>query len=405
MASNAKAKTFVKWLKRGLGILFVLGVLGMLVLAWLPKPVPVDLATVETDTLSVTVDEDGRTRVKDRYVVSAPLGGNLARMEPRPGDHVDEGDILARIVPIAPPLMDARTRAQSEAQVAAARAAQRQARAAIDRARVASEFATREAERQRGLAGQGGASTQAAERAEVEARARREELTSTQFAARVADHQHEMARAALGAIGSQDGEGEQMEVRAPVAGRVLRVIQESEGVIQPGTPLLEVGDPAALEIVVDVLTSDAVDIQPGARVLIERWGGDAALNAHVRVVEPSAFTRLSALGVQEQRVNVIIDLDEPPELWEALGDGYRVEARIIVWEAEDVAKVPASAVFRHGEGWAVYAVEGQIAHLREVEVGRRNGLEVQVLDGLDADATVVVHPSERVVDGVEVVQR
>jgi len=254
-------------------------------------------------------------------------------------------------------------------------------------------------------ASRGGASSQAAEQAQVEARFRSEELTSAQFAARVADHQLEMSRAALGLIGARDGEGEQMEVRAPVAGQVLRVIQESEGVVAAGTPMLEAGDPAHLEIVVDVLTSDAVEIEPGARVEIDRWGGEHTLAAHVRTVEPSAFTRMSALGVEEQRVNVIIDLDEPRERWQSLGDGYRVEARIVVWAQDDVLKVPASAVFRHGRGWAVFAVEGDTARLREVEVGRRNGLAVQITEGLSADDRVVVHPSERVVDGVAVVQR
>ncbi|MBW2463132.1 MAG: hypothetical protein JRH11_15890 [Deltaproteobacteria bacterium] len=184
---------------------------------------------------------------------------------------------------------------------------------------------------------------------------------------------------------------------------MLRVIQESEGVVQAGSPLLEIGDASHLEIVVDVLTSDAVDVALGATVIIERWGGDEVLHGRVRVVEPSAFTRVSALGVEEQRVNVIIDIDEPYEVWQALGDGYRVEARIVTWEGEDVLKIPSSSVFRRDEGWAVYVVgaEGIVA-LRSVEVGQRNGLEVQIASGLDAGDQVVLHPSDQITEGVQI---
>lgn len=394
------------WLRRLLMLAIVGGLVAAVVVAMAPQPLPVDVASVRRGSLRVTIDEDGRTRVKDRFVVGAPLMGNVARIDLHPADVVHQGDVLARIVPLAPPLLDARSRAEAEGRVSAAVAQQRQARASIDRARIAVEFAEGEARRVAQLAASGGASAQAVERAQMEQRTAREELTSLEFGARVADHQVQIARAALGRLSTRATaeEAEQMDVSSPVDGIVLRVAQESEGVVQVGAPLMELGDPAALEIVVDVLTSDAVRIERGAHVEIDRWGG-ALLRGHVRLVEPSAFTRTSALGVEEQRVNVLVDLDSPREEWISLGDGYRVEARIVVWEAEDVVIVPASAVFRRGEGSAVFVIEGDHARLTPIEVGHGNGLDIEVVSGLDEGATVIVHPGDTVDDGVLVAPR
>jgi HlyD family secretion protein len=232
-------------------------------------------------------------------------------------------------------------------------------------------------------------------------RTSRAELESSQFGARVANHEVEMARAALKRLSAVKNGAEELEVTAPVKGRVLKVMQESEGVVQPGASLLEVGDPAALEIVVDVLTSDAVRMRPGAKVVVERWGGEP-LEARVRRIEPSAFTKLSALGVEEQRVNVRIGLAEPRSKWQALGDGFRVEVRIVVWESDDVLKLPTSAVFRHGGGWAVFVVEDGVARLRPIEIGERTARELQAVRGIEAGERVIVHPSDRVADGVRV---
>lgn len=402
MATTKKKKRdAVKWLKRGLWGLAALGLVGMIVVAFLPKPVPVDLVSVTRGELRVTVDEDGRTRVSDRYVVSAPLTGNVGRIELNPGDAVSEGAVLARFVPIARPLMDAQTQAEAQARVAAGNAQLRQARASLERARAASTFAETQAARQRGLVERGTLSRDTLDQIQLEERSRHEELVSAEFGVRVAAHQVEMARAALGRIEGEESD-EQMEVSSPIEGVVLRVLNENAGVIQAGTPILELGDPSHLEIAVDVLTSDAIHIEPGQRVSIERWGGDGPLDGHVRMIEPSAFTRTSALGVEEQRVNVLIDLDTERERWARLGDGYRVETRIVVWEEQDVSSVPASAVFRHGDGWAVFRVEAGVAHLVDVETGRRNGLQVQILEGIEEGDRVVAHPSDRVVDGVEV---
>ena len=404
-SSKRKGKRQVtKWLKRSLWIAVALGLVAMIVIAFLPKPVAVDLVPVRRAALRVTVDEDGRTRVMDRYVVSSPLSGNLARIELDPGVALEEDQVLARLVPIARPLMDAQTRAETQARVDSAAAQRSQTTAAVERAEAALEYANTQVQRQRPLAARGTVPQDTLDRAVLEQRSRSEELASARFGVRVAAHQLEMARAALGRL--DDGEtGEQMEVTSPIDGSVLRVIQESGGVVQAGTPLLEVGDPSHLEIAVDVLTSDAVHIEPGDHVLIERWGGDDALEGHVRMIEPSAFTRTSALGVEEQRVNVVIDLDSPREEWERLGDGYRVETQIVVWEEEDVLVVPASAVFRQGEGWGVYRLDGGVARLTSVTTGRRNGLAVQILEGLEEGARVIAHPSDQVIDGVQITQR
>jgi HlyD family secretion protein len=284
-------------------------------------------------------------------------------------------------------------------------AARRQAAAAVSRVETAAQFAEREAGRQRELTGQGASSARVVERAELEERSLREELSSARFGARVADYDYEMATAALGRLSGKRPAADQIEVTSPVAGRVLRVLQQSEGVVQPGSPLLELGDASALEVVVDVLTSDAVRIKPSARVVIERWGGEKPLRAHVRSVEPSAFTRISALGVEEQRVNVIIDLDDPPSTWAALGDGYRVEARIVTAEAPNALRVPASAVFRHGEQWALYVVRDDRAQLVSIEIGARNDEHFEVTRGLSAGQSVVLHPGDRVADGVRVQRR
>src|SRR5690606_36459228 len=285
--------------------------------------------------------------------------------------------------------------------VAAGAAQVRQARASVERARAALSFAETQANRQRALVARGTLAREALDQAELETRSRREELTSAEFGVRVATHQLEMARAALGRVEGEEN-AEQLELTSPIDGTVLRVMHESGGAVTPGTEILELGDPAHLEIAVDVLTSDAVEIEPGDRGLLERWGGERALEGHVRRIEPSAFTRTSALGVEEQRVFVLIDLDSPREEWARLSDGFRVEARIVIWEEEDVVHVPASAVFRHGEGWAVFRVEGERAALTDVEIGQRNGLSVQIREGLEVDDRVIAHPPDRVVDGVEV---
>jgi HlyD family secretion protein len=378
---------------------------GLIVVAWIPNPVEVEVAPVTRGPLVVTVNEDGRTRVKDRYVVSAPITGNLARPELEAGDTIEEGQVLARLMPLPPPLLDSRTRAEAKARVDASQAAVRQAQAAVNRARYERDFAKQESERALAVVQQGGLARSDADRAVSNYQSAREQLSSANFGARVAEHEFKLAQTALLQLSGKAEDAEQLEIQSPVAGQVLKVFHESEGVVQGGTPIVEVGDPAALEIVVDVLSQDATRIPGGAPTTIERWGGKTPLRGRVRVVEPSAFTKLSALGVEEQRVNVIIDLDDARELWSTLGDGYRVEARVSVWEGEDVLRLPASAVFRSEEAWATFVVEEGTAVLREVEIGETNGLETEVLSGLEEGEQVIAYPSDSVRDGVSVKAR
>lgn len=400
-----RRRSQLRIVKRVLVVLLALAALAGLVVAWLPDPVLVDEVVVRRGAMHVTVDEDGRTRVKDRYVVSSPLLATSARIELHPGDRVEEGGLLAQLMPLPPALLDSRSEAQAERRVASAQAGQKQAQTTVARARTLLEFASAETTRQRELTRQGATAARALENAEVQERTTREELASAEFALRVAGYEVEMAKLTLerqsGAVDLKDA----IDLASPVAGQVLRVIQESAGVVQPGTPLLELGDVKALEVVADVLTSDAVHIRPRARAWIERWGGESSLQAHVRSVEPSAFTRISALGVEEQRVNVILDLDEPYEKWATLGDGYRVEVRILTWQADDALLVPESALFRRNDRWATFVVRDGRAEIAYVDVGHRNGELAEVLGGLSEGQAVIEHPSDRVAVGVKVAAR
>jgi len=397
-------RTAVRILRTLISLALLGGVVALLVLAWLPKPVPVDVVAVTRATIVVTIDEDGRTRVKDRYTISAPLLGSLARVTLAAGDEVEEGQVVARIVPLPAPLLDPRARAEAEARVAAAAASVRVAEAAVTRARTAKEFADAELERKRSLFDKGSITRQGLDAATVDAKARGEDQTSASFGVRVAAHELGVARATLGRIrGDAAEKTDSLEVRSPVAGRVLRVMRESEGVIQPGTALLEVGDPAALEIVVDILTTDAIKLAPGAAATIDGWGGEP-LSGRLRLIEPSAFTRMSALGVEEQRVNAILDLVDPRERWAGLGDGYRVDAHITALEAADVVAVPASALFRRDDRWAVFRLAGGVATVATVEVGARAAL-VEVREGLAAGDEVIAYPSDALAEGTEVVAR
>ena len=398
-----------RWLKRIVLGLVLLAIVGVLAWAMWPKPVPVEAVAVARGPLTVTVDEDGRARVEDRYLVTAPLAGTLARIELRAGDTVAAGAIVARVAPLPAPLLDPRTRAELAGRRDIARAQLRQASSTVDRAKVASDFAEREVDRARTLAQREAMPAADLERAQLAAEMAARDLVSARFAATVAAAEVEtadrlLARLGTGGAGGRAQAAQDVDVAAPIAGQVLRVIAASEGVVAPGTPLLELGDPARLEIVVDVLTADAVTIAPGAPVTIEGWGG-APLDGRVRRVEPSATTRVSALGVEEQRVDVIVDLAAPHERWRGLGDGWRVEVRIATWHGDDVLAVPLGALFRTGDDWAVYVVRDGRVRRRTVELGHRNARAAEVVRGLAAGERVVLHPGERVTDGVRVVVR
>ncbi len=390
-----------KWVRRVVAGAFVAVVATLLVMSWIPKPLAVETERVTRGPLVITVDEAAKTRVRDRYVVSAPLTGDLLRVELRAGDRVERGAVLARVVPSESPLLDARSRMAAQTRVAAALAAKKEADARRARADAAAEHARAESDDARRLLATGALTAAAARDAELERSLRDQELESARFSVQVADNEIEIARTALGRFGST-ARTEELDLTAPASGVVLHVLHESAGVVQPGAPILEIGDPRNLEVACDVLTGDAVNVRPGASVTLERWGGERPFAGHVRRVEPAAFTRVSALGVEEQRVTVLIDLDTPLAERTTLGDGYRLDAHIVVWQAPEVRTAPSSAVFRSGGAWAVYVVRDARARLAHVGVGRRNATRVEITDGVGDGDVVIVHPSDRLADGARV---
>lgn len=385
-------------------LLILLGALatGLLALAFRPQPVLVEVAEVTRGHFEQTVEDDGKTRVRERYVVSAPLAGKLKRIELKAGDKVNRGALLALIEPSIPALLDVRTERELTERLGAAEAGKQRSASTVARAQATLDKSRADLARARKLAASGFVSPTQAEQAELELKVNLRELEAAQFAELAAGHDVEMARAALlraheGASGKLSGR--HWEVHSPVSGQVLKVIQESETALAIGAPLLEIGDPADLEVVVDLLSTDAVQVRPGNAVRIERWGRAEPLEGQVRRVEPSAFTKISALGVEEQRVNVVIALNPPAGKWQSLGDGYRVDARIIVASLDNVVKVPVAALFRSGDQWAVFTLSGGRASKRIVNLARRGSLEAMVADGLQPGERVIVHPGDAVKEG------
>ena len=391
----------------------VLALLGFaIVLAMRPAPVEVDLATATRGDMLVTVDEDGQTRIRDRYVVSTSLAGRLVRVTLKPGDEVKAGETqLTTIEPTDPQLLDARARAQAEARVRGAEAAQMHAQSQVEAAEKRHELAVADAERAARLFKKKGTSPQNYEHAQFEAQNAAVALHSAKLSVKIADYELEQARATLLLAGDENepsgsDRGSRVPINSPISGRVLRVFQESSTVVPAGARLMEVGDPLDLEVAVDVLSTDAVKISPGADVRLDHWGGEGPLHGRVRLVEPSAFTKVSALGVEEQRVFVIIDFTEPPEKRQTLGDAYRVEARITIWEGKDVVKIPAGALFRNGKNtWSVFVAEDGVARSRDVERGRSNGIETEITAGIASGDQVILHPSDKIADGVKILAR
>ncbi|MCR9292480.1 MAG: efflux RND transporter periplasmic adaptor subunit [bacterium] len=373
-------------------------------LAFIPKPIAVDVATVEEGPLKVVVKEDGKTRIREKYIISAPVSGRLQRIELEPADDVvADQTLVAVIMPADPSMLDARTQAQAEARVDQAETAVKRAETNIEETRINLELSQTKFNRARQLLAKKAISEEEHDFVKASYLANSQQLKTAEFDLDIAEFELEMAKAAL--MQYDDSEAfslEPFEVIAPISGQVLRIFQESSRVLALGTPLVEMGDPRNLEMEIDVLSTDAVKIKPGAKLTVQHWGGKESLHGIVRVVEPAAFTKVSSLGVEEQRVNVIADFDEPGENTIALGDGYRIEAEITVEEAQNVVWIPSSALFRYNRKWHVFAIAEDRAALREVRIGLQNDNQTQILEGLQPMEEVVVYPSDQLKDGSRV---
>jgi HlyD family secretion protein len=390
------------------GTLVAIVLLG-LAFAFSPRAVIVDMVTVDRGELVITVNDEGETRVHDVYVLSAPVAGHMRRIDLHAGDAVTALEtIVAEIQPIDPAFLDPRSEAQARADLRAAQSARELAESEVERARAELEFAEREHSRSVRLIKDGTISQRDLDTAERNKRMTTAALATAIAAFDVRSYELERARAALVSpsqttAGSEDCDC--VAIRAPVHGRVLRILQQSEGVVAAGSPLIEIGNPRDLEIVVDLLSPDAVKVGPGQRVIIERWGGGAPLAGRVRLVEPFGYTKISALGIEEQRVNVVIDLTSDEGEWQRLAHGYQVDVRIVLWESDDTLIVPLLALFRDGSEWSVFVESDGRAELRKVEIGRRNSLDAEVLSGLEAGESVVLYPGGRVSSGVRIAER
>jgi HlyD family secretion protein len=384
------------------------GIAAALVYGFRPQPAAVELAEARLAPLRITVEEEGKTRVTDRYTVSAPVAGFVRRLRFKTGDALTQGQVIATLEPLRAGVLDPRSRAESEARVRAAEAAVAAAQERVRAANADVSWAESNLARVRSLAKTGDVSQESLDRAQTEYQRLTAALRSAQFAVEMAKGEWEAARAALQHSAASDGNhapAELVQVRAPVSGRILSLIRESEGVVAPGQVLMEIANAGSLEVVVEVLSADAVKIAPGMRVLFERWGGPKPLEGRVRMVEPTAFTKISALGVEEQRVRVVVDFTSPRTDWVRLGDGYRVEAAFVLWENPAVLQVPASALFRVGDGWAVFVVQDGKAVRRAVDVGHRNGIAAEITSGISPGEKVILHPDDSVAEGKPVIER
>ena len=368
--------------------------------AFRPAPIPVEVVTVTRGRFAATVEEDGRTRVRDRYVISAPVAGRLVRPQLKAGDTVAADEVVATILPSLPALLDPRTRREAEERLGAAEAVVAETTAQIERLKSIRENADIDAQRAKTLRQSGVIAPQQLERAELAALAAGRELRAAELRGHAAEHALDQVRALLRRFDSPES-AEKIEVRSPISGRVLRMFRESETPLSGGEPLLEIGDPADLEVAVDVLTTDAVAIRPGAPATIRHWGGAQALQGRVRLVEPGAFTKISALGVEEQRVWVVIDLVSPYDQRATLGDGFRVDASIVTDEKDDALLVPTGALIHRDAGWAVFVVRNGRAHERPVEIAGRSAMAA-ISSGLAPGEQVVNFPPSALREGAAV---
>ena len=391
----------------------VLLVAAALAVAFWPKPTMVDMGEVTRGTMRLTIDEEGRTRVRDAYIVSTPVAGQLQRVEVEPGDPVIRGEtIVAHMRPTNPAALDVRTREQAQAAVDAAQAALRVARADLNAALANRDLAESELARTEQLVERGISSKAALDRARQTARVRVANVDTAEAAISMREAEIANAQAQLisfddkglaAAIGTASDD---IPLYAPADGRIMRVIQQSETSLLAGSPIMEIGNIANdLEVVVELLSTDAVQVAQGDAVIIADWGGSTELTGEVIRVDPFGITQFSALGVEEQRVNATVAFTSPSADYAGLGHGFRVETKIIVWEAEDTLIVPASALFRSRDAWAVFIVEDGAARLRTIEIGPNNGIEAQVTTGLSEGDRVILYPSSGLSEGMSVAER
>lgn len=374
----------------------------LVILALRPPVVEVDAGEVIRGPMMITINEEAETRIRHKFVVSAPVMGRVERIALEPGDQVVAGrTVVAQVRAEAPPLLDTRSRAETVAARSAAESSRGQARAEEQRAKAALDLAQRELARERELDRAGLTTRQAVEVRGSEVRTAEEALRAATFAVAAATAELERLDARL-RPDRLDASGRVLTITSPVSGVVLRRLRESAAVVPAGEPLVEIGNPEDLEIVADLLSTDAVQVRSGAVVRLEQWGGSETLTGRVRRVEPSGFKKLSALGVEEQRVNVIMDFDDPVAASAKLGDGFRAEVRIVIWEGENVVQVPTSALFRQGESWAVYVIADDVVRLALVQVERRNSQTAQITNGVAQGDRVVVHPPDTLADGVRI---
>jgi len=397
------------WPRRFVYVAVIAAVGGGLAVAFQPKPFAVDLAAVEAGPMLVTIDAEGQTRVKDVYVVSSPISGRKLRISAEIGDTVIANKtVLAAIEPSEPAFLDIRSHAEAEAGVKAAQAAQSLAAAELDRIKAELVFARADLERAQVLVSRGNISKRDLERNQLTVKTTEAAVATAKAALRVRNFEFQSSRARLidpGAPSVDRAVDCCVQVRAPVDGQVLHIMRKSQSVVAAGAPLLEIGNPENLEIVVDLLSSDAVRVTVGDLVLVEGWGGQEVLQGQVRQIEPVGFTKVSALGIEEQRVNVLIDLIGDEATWQRLGHGFRVESRIVIWQADNVLRVPMSALFREGNDWAVYRKSGKVALLSVIEIDHINGQWAEVTSGLNDGDVVIAHPGDQIETGVEVVAR
>ena len=397
-----------KSVRRLVVIVILAGVVALSWWALRPKPYSVDLAAIAAGALEVTVEEEGVTRIRDVYTVSAPVGGKTLRSPRKVGDEVIADETLLAVVqPTDPTFLDARSQRVAQASVSAAEAAVALAGAQVSESQSNLDFTKSDLDRAIELARRKTISERALEKARLDVATAEASLASAEATLEVRKRELESAKAQLIQPGENEPKPEVccVQVRSPVSGRVLKVVNESEQVVPAGTPLIEVGDPANLELVVDLLSRDAVRVVPGARARIDAWGGEKTLDATVERIEPAAFTKVSALGIEEQRVKTVLKLDSPQAEWRELGHGFRVVAHIVVWRKDDALVVPLAALFRRGGDWSAFKVVDGIARIARVEIGERNQREAEILDGLAAGDRVILHPNDEIADGTAVVER